>query len=84
MRYGKLDGGIGVADGVKLLVAFLDAVDDLDGFGLVGRRHLDGLEAALEGTIFLNGFAKLGGCSGADALNIAARERRLEDVGRVE
>src|ERR1019366_1544530 len=32
----------------------------------------------------LNGFAELGRSGGADALNFSARQRRLEDVGRVE
>ena len=69
---GELDGGVGVADGVEFLVAVLDAVDDLDGVGLVGRRHLDGLEAALQGAVLLDGFAVLGRGGGADALDFSA------------
>jgi hypothetical protein len=46
---------------VEFLVAVLDAVDDLDGVFFVGRRDFDGLEAALEGAIFLDGLAVLGG-----------------------
>ena len=57
MRHRKLDGGIGVADRVELLVAVLDAHDDLDGVGLVGRRHLDGLEAALQRAVLLDRLA---------------------------
>jgi len=41
VRNRKLDRLIGVADGVEFLIAVLDAVNDLDGVGLVGRRHLD-------------------------------------------
>ena len=84
MRDRKLDRGIGVADRVELLVAVLDAVDDLDGVGLVWRRNLDSLEAPFQRAIFLDGLAVLSRRGGADALNFAARERRLEDVGRVE
>ena len=80
----KLDSGIGVADRVELLVAVLDAHDDLDGVGFVGRRNLDGLEAAFEGAVLFDGLAILGGCGGADALNLTAREGRFEDVGGVE
>jgi hypothetical protein len=58
--------------------------NDLDGVGLVGRRHLDGLEAAFERAVLLDGLAELGRRGGADALDFAARERRLQDVGGVE
>ena len=84
VRDRELDRVVGVADGVELLVAVLDAHDDLDGIGLVGRRHLDGLEAALERAVLLDGLAELGRCGCADALNFATREGGLEDVGRVE
>ena len=50
----------------------------------VGRRNLDGLEAALERAVLLDRLAELGGRGGADALDFAARERRLQDVGGVE
>ena len=81
---GEVDGFVGVADGVELLVAVLDAVDDLDGVFFVGRRDLDGLEAALEGAILLDGLAVFGGRGRADALDFAAGEGGLEDVGGVE
>src|SRR5262249_55000499 len=61
-----------------------DPVDDLDRLVLGGRRHLDGLEAALERAVLLDRLAELGGRRRADALQLAARERRLEDVGGVE
>ena len=84
MRNSELDRGIGVADRMEFLVAVLDAHDDLDGVSLVGRRNLDGLEAALEGTILLDRLAVFAGRGCSDALNFSARERGLEDVGRVE
>ena len=50
----------------------------------VRRRHLDGLEAALERPVLLDRLAELGRRGGADALDLAARERRLQDVGGVQ
>ena len=84
MRHRELDRRIGVADGVELLVAVLDAVDDLDSIRFVGRRNLDGLEAALKRTIFLNGLAIFARRGCADALDFSTRESRLENVGCVE
>ncbi len=81
---GGFDGFVGVGHGVELLVAVLDAEQDLDGVGFVGRRNLDGLEAALERAVLLDRLAEFGGRGGADALNFAARKRRLQDVGGVE
>ncbi len=49
-----LDGFVSVAHRVKLLVAVLDAEQDLNGVAFGGRRNLDGLEAALERTVFLD------------------------------
>jgi hypothetical protein len=66
------------------LVAILDAHQDLDGFLLARRIDLDGLEAALERSILLDVLPVLGGRRRADAADLAARERRLEDVGGVE
>jgi len=77
VRDRELDGGVRVADGVELLVAVLDAHDDLDGVGLIGRRNLDGLEAAFQRAILLDGLAVLGRGGGADALDFSARERCL-------
>src|SRR5579872_3003314 len=70
--HGKADGLVGVADRVKLLVAILDAVKDLGGVGLVGRRNLHRLEAAFQGAVLLDGLAVLAGSSGANALDLAA------------
>ena len=51
---------------------------------LGGRIDLDGLEAALERTVLLDVLAVLGGRRRADAANLAARQRRLQNVRRVE
>ena len=80
----RLNGFVGVDDGVELLVALLDAVHDLDGVDLIGRRHLHGLKAAFERPVLLDRLAELSRRRGADALNLAAGKGRLQDVGRVE
>src|SRR5437773_641093 len=69
---------------VVLLVQGLHAVEDLDGLGQ--RRLVDEhrLEAALERCILLDVLAVLVECGRTDALDLAARERGLEDVGRVD
>ena len=79
-----MDGGIGVADVMVLLVAVLEALDDAD--GVLGARlaDVDRLEAALEGGVLLDVLAVLLRRGGADDLDLAARERRLEDRGRVD
>ena len=84
VRDREFDRLVGVGDGVELLVAFLDAEQDLDGVGFVRRRNFDGLEAAFERAILLDRLAVLGRRGGADALNLAARKRGLQDVGGVE
>ena len=68
----------------KRLVAILDAEQDLDRLALAGRIDLDRLEAALERAILLDVLPVLGRRRRADAADLAARQRRLEDVGRVE
>src|SRR4029077_10976998 len=75
---------VGVADCMEFFVALANAGDDLDGLFFVGSRNFHGLEAALEGAVFLDGLAIFAWSGGADALNFAARERGLENVGGVE
>src|SRR6266700_5822398 len=84
MRDRESDRVVGVGDGVKLLVALLDAEENLGRVDFVRRRNFDGLEAALERTVFLDGLAILARRGGSDALNFAARQSRLQDVGRIE
>ena len=55
-----------------------------DGVLFVGRRNLHGLEAALERAVLLDGLAILGRRGRADALDFAARKRRLQNIGGVE
>src|SRR2546421_155645 len=75
---------LGIGDRVELLVSLFDAVDDLHRIRLVWRRNLDGLEAALERTVFLDRFAIFTGRGCADALDLAARQGRLEDIGGIK
>ena len=84
MRDGEIDGVVGVGDGVEFFVALFDAEKNLDGVGFVGRRNFYGLEAALERAIFFDRLAIFGGRGCADALNFAARESGLQNVGGVE
>ena len=73
-----------VLDVMEALVAILHAQEDLDRLFLGRRIHLDRLEAALERAILFDVLPVLGGRRGADAANLAAAQRRLEDVRRVE
>ena len=80
-EFGRRDQRLlGVAHAVVLLVARAQAPEDLD--GLVDRRflHVDLLEAAFERTVTLEGRLVLGVGRRADAAQLAARERRLEQV----
>ena len=81
---GGLHGLVGDRDLVVLLVALADAQQDVD--RLLHGRLLDHdrLEAALEGRVALDVLAVLVERRRADALELAAGQRRLEDVGRVD
>jgi hypothetical protein len=46
MRYSEVDGVVGVSDRVELLVAVLNAEQNLGGVAFIRRRNLDGLETA--------------------------------------
>ncbi len=79
-----LQGLVAVGHVVELLVPVLDAAQDLDRLLLGGRRHLHRLEAPLQRAVLLDVLAVFGGGGGADALDLAAREGRLQDVGGVQ
>ena len=79
-----LDRLVGDGDLVVLLVPLADPHQDVD--GLLERRLLDHdrLEAPLQGRVALDVLAVLVERRRADALELAARQRRLEDVRRVD
>ena len=81
---GGLDRLVGDRDLVVLLVALADPHEDVD--RLLERRLLDHdrLEAPLEGRVALDVLAVLVERRRADALELAARQRRLEDVRGVD
>ena len=81
---GGVDGGVRDPDLVMLLVALADALQDVDRL-LQGRLFdHDLLEAPLEGRVALDVLPEFVQGGGADALELAAGEGRLEDVGRVD
>ena len=67
-----------------LLVALAQALEDRDRFLGAGRINRDGLETAFQGAILLNVLAVFVKGGGADALQLAAGQGRLEDVGGVQ
>ena len=80
----RLDRFGRVLDVMERLVAILHADQHFDRLALGRRIDLDRLEAALERAVLLDVLPVLGGRRRADAADLAARERRLEDVRGVE
>src|ERR1051325_8240592 len=78
------DGAGAVLDLVERLVALLHTLEDLQRLVLVRRIHGDGLEAAQQRAVLLDVAAVLADGRRADAGDLAAGERGLEDVRRVE
>jgi hypothetical protein len=81
---GEVGGGderlVGDGDPVVRLVLVADALQDLDRVGERGLVDLDRLEAALERSVLLDVLAVLVERGGADGLQLAAGEHRLEDL----
>ena len=75
---------VGDRDPVVRLVAVAQALEDLDGVGDRRLLDLDRLEAALERRVLLEVLAVLVERGGADGLQLAAGEHRLEDRRRVD
>ena len=67
-----------------LLVALADAHQDLDRLLHRGLFHHDRLEPALEGRVSLDVLAVFIERRRSDALQFAARQRRLEDVRGID
>mmetsp|Transcript_31540 Transcript_31540/g.74457 ORF Transcript_31540/g.74457 Transcript_31540/m.74457 type:complete len:588 (-) Transcript_31540:52-1815(-) len=81
---GRLERLLQIDNVVVLGVTALQPTQDLHGLLHARLRHLHGLEAALEGSVLLNVLPVLGQGGRADALQLAARQGRLEDVGGVD
>jgi len=64
-------------------VRLADAAQNLNGLFLGGFFHHNRLEAPLQGGVAFDVFAVLVQGGGANHLQLAARKRRLEDVGRI-
>ena len=79
-----LQRGGGVLHAVVLLKARLQPLEDLDGLGHRGLDHVHLLEAARQRSVFLEDAAVLGERGGTDALELPRRQRRLEQVARVQ
>jgi hypothetical protein len=74
----------GVLHAVVLLEAALEALQDLDRLLHARLDHVDLLEAPRQRRVLLEDAAVLGERGRADALERAARERRLQQVRRVQ
>lgn len=70
-------------DAVGLFVDLGEPAQHHDRVGLAGLVDLDRLEPALERRVLLEVFLVLGPGGGGDRAQLAARQRRLEQVGRV-
>ena len=75
---------VGDGDAVVGLVAVAQALEDLDGVGQRRLLDLDRLEPALEGGVLLEVLAVLVERGGADGLQLAPGQHRLEDRGGVD
>src|SRR5688572_1370627 len=69
---------------MERFVTLFYTFENADCFALVGSRNLHSLEAAFEGSIFLDRFAKLGRGGRAYTLDLAAREGRFQNIGSIE
>ena len=78
------DGLFGNLHPVVVLVAIAQALDDADGLFHAGLLHVDRLEAPLQRPVLLDVLAILVQGGRADALDLSARERGLQHVGRVD
>src|SRR5256886_6922166 len=85
---GKINGVaqrlVRVADSMEFFVALADALNHLHGLFFVRRGNFDRLETAFERAIFLHGLAVFSRSRRPNALNLAAGERGLQNVGGVE
>src|SRR5262245_239053 len=69
---------------MECFVSLLYTLEDLYCLFLVWRWNLDGLKPALEGAVLFNRLSEFSRRRCADALNLAARQGWLKNVGRVQ
>ena len=84
VRHREVHRLLRVGDRVEFFVTVLDALDHFHRFHFVWRRNFYRLETPLQRPVFLDGFAIFPRRGGANALDLAARKRRLQNVGRVQ
>src|SRR5206468_2601536 len=77
------DGGVLNADAVMDFEALLEAAQDGDGVLDAGLADQHDLEAPRQGGVFFHVFLVFAQRGGPDAVQLAARQRRLEHVGSV-
>ena len=80
MRDREGDRVVGIADGVELLILLADAHEDLYGIFFIRWRNLHGLEAPLQRAVLLDRLPILRRRRRPDALDLAAAQRRLQNV----
>ena len=83
-RDGGLKRLVGEMHLMMSLVAVAQPLHDTQGLLLVGLADRDGLETALEGAVLFQVLAVFVYGGGADDLDLAARQRRLEDGGGID
>ena len=83
-RDGGLKRLVGEMHLMMRLITVAQPLHDAQGLLLVGLADRDGLETALEGAVLLQVLAVFVDGGGADDLNLAARQRRLEDGGGID
>src|SRR4051794_24360086 len=80
---GVLDDSIRNRDAVESFVVLAQALEDGDGFRNIGLGNLDRLEAALQGGVLFDVLGVLSRRGGADDLDLAAGQSRLQYVAGV-
>ena len=80
---GGNDGAVGDLHAVEHLVTFLQAAENGDGVLYRGLVHHDGLEPPLQGGVLLDILAVLVQGGGADAVQLAPGQHRLQQVAGV-
>ena len=83
-RHGRLQRLVGEVHLVVRLVAVAQALHDAQRLLLVRLAHGDGLEAALERGVLLQVLTVLVEGGGADHLDLATGQRRLQDGGGID